>query len=276
MTSQSTQSPEQPLDERLAIVGSGAIACGLAATAAHHGPVWLLARSEDSADRARRTVEKTLARLGAEIDPEHVRVVTDRDALAQADFVVEAVVEDHDVKAGLLSELNALLGPEAILASTTSSLSIERLAAESGRPERFVGLHVFNPVTRMPLVELIFPADASAQTRGRALAVCAAFEKTAVEVPDVPGFVVNRLLFPYLFRAVRLLEETGMDASDIDTCMRLGAGHPMGPLALLDLVGLDVSAAIGQTIGEPVPARVGELIAAGALGRKSGRGFHTY
>ncbi len=264
------------MSERLAIVGSGAIACGLAATAAHHGPVLLLARSDSSADRARQTVERTLARLGAEVDPEHVQIVTDRDALAQAGFVVEAIVEDHDVKAGLLAELDGVLEPEAILASTTSSLSIERLASESGRAERFVGLHVFNPVTRMQLVELIFPSAATADTRTRALALCDAFEKTPVEVPDVPGFVVNRLLFPYLFGAVRLLEQTDMDPADIDTCMRLGAGHPMGPLALLDLVGLDVSAAIGQTIGERVPDRIEQLIAQGALGRKSGRGFHTY
>lgn len=275
MTSQSTQSPE-PLNERLAIVGSGAIACGLAATAVHHGPVLLLARSEESADRARQTVEKTLAHLGAEVDPEHVQIVTDRDALAGAGFVVEAVVEDHDIKAGLLSEFHGMLPAEAILASTTSSLSIERLAAESGRAERFVGLHVFNPVTRMQLVELVFPSTATAETRARALALCNAFEKTPVEVPDVPGFVVNRLLFPYLFSAVRLLEQTGMDAADIDTCMRLGAGHPMGPLALLDLVGLDVSVAIGETIGEPVPDRVAALVAEGALGRKSGRGFLSY
>jgi 3-hydroxybutyryl-CoA dehydrogenase len=264
------------LSKRLGIVGSGAIACGLAATAAHHGPVLLLARSETSADRARTSVDITLARLAAEVDPEHVQVVTDPRELAEATFVVEAVVEDHDVKAGLLSELDAILGPDAILASTTSSLSIERLAQESGRPERFVGLHVFNPVTKMKLVELIFPTAASADTRARALALCEDFEKTPVEVPDVPGFVVNRLLFPYLFGAVRLLEETGMDPADVDTCMKLGAGHPMGPLALLDLVGLDVSKAIGETIGEPVPARVQELIAEGALGRKSGRGIHAY
>ncbi len=128
----------------------------------------------------------------------------------------------------------------------------------------------------MKLVELVFPAAATAETRQAALALCETFEKTPVEVPDVPGFVVNRLLFPYLFSAVRLLEETGMDPRDIDTCMHLGAGHPMGPLALLDLVGLDVSKAIGQTLGEPVPARLEELIAEGALGRKSGRGFLAY
>jgi 3-hydroxybutyryl-CoA dehydrogenase len=264
------------MHETLAIAGSGAIACGLAATAAHHGPVLLLARSDRSAERAKRTVELALSRLGAEIDPEHVQVVTDRDALAGANFVVEAVVEDHAVKANLLSELDGVLDPQAILASTTSSLSIEQLARASGREERFVGLHVFNPVTKMKLVELIFPSAASADTRARTLALCETFEKTPVEVPDLPGFVVNRLLFPYLFAAVRLLEQTGIDAASVDTCMQLGAGHPMGPLALLDFVGLDVAKAIGETIGEPVPERVQQLIDEGALGRKSGRGFHSY
>jgi 3-hydroxybutyryl-CoA dehydrogenase len=264
------------VNEHLAIAGSGAIACGLAAAAAHHGPVLLLARSTDSAERARATVEKTLSRLKAEVDPAHVRIVTDAQALSEATFVVEAVVEDHDIKAGLLGELGVIVGPEAILASTTSSLSIERLAEESGRPAQFLGLHVFNPVTKMKLIEMVFPPAASAETRTRALAVAEAFEKTPVEAPDVPGFVVNRLLFPYLFSAVRLVEETGMDPADVDTCMQLGAGHPLGPLALLDLVGLDVSAAIGETIGEPIPPRVQQLIADGALGRKSGRGFHSY
>jgi 3-hydroxybutyryl-CoA dehydrogenase len=262
--------------DRLAIAGSGAIACGLAATAAHHGPVLLLARSARSAQRARREVERALRRANVRVDPEHVQVVTDGQELASSTFVVEAVVEDHDVKARLLAEIDRIVQREAILASTTSSLSIERLAQESGRADRFVGLHVFNPVTKMQLVELVFPQAASEQTRARALALCATFEKIAVEVPDVPGFVVNRLLFPYLFSAVRLLEETGMDAVAVDTCMRLGAGHPMGPLALLDLVGLDVARSIGETIGEPVPERVQNLIAAGALGRKTGRGFHAY
>jgi 3-hydroxybutyryl-CoA dehydrogenase len=267
---------ESKVSKSLAVAGSGAIACGLAATAAHHGPVLLLARSESSAERARATVEKTLSRLGAAVDPEHVEIVTDPQALSRATFVVEAVVEDHDIKAALLGELDTILGPHAILASTTSSLSVERLAQASGRPQRFLGLHVFNPVTKMKLIELIFPRTASADTRSRAQALCETFEKTPVEVPDVPGFVVNRLLFPYLFSAVRLVEETGMEPADVDTCMRLGAGHPMGPLALLDLVGLDVSKAIGETIGAAVPAKVDELIADGALGRKSGRGFHTY
>jgi 3-hydroxybutyryl-CoA dehydrogenase len=238
--------------------------------------VILLARSADSAERARATVEKTLARLGADVDPDHVQIVTEPAALADAGFVVEAVVEDHDVKAGLLAELHEILDAEAILASTTSSLSVARLAEASSRPDRFVGLHVFNPVTKMRLVELIFPPQASLETRRRAAELCEGFEKVPVEVPDIPGFVVNRLLFPYLFSAVRLSEETGMAPADVDTCMRLGAGHPMGPLALLDLVGLDVAKAIGETIGQEVPPRIEELVAEGALGRKSGRGLHDY
>jgi 3-hydroxybutyryl-CoA dehydrogenase len=266
----------QSTNERLAIAGSGAIACGLATTAAHHGSVLLLARSPRSAERARETVAKTIGRLGPEVDAENVQIVTDPEALAGATFVVEAVVEDHDVKAGLLAALDSRLAADAILATTTSSLSVGELALASGRPERFLGLHVFNPVTKMKLVELVFPAQASSATRERARALCETFEKTPVEVPDIPGFVVNRLLFPYLFGAVRLLEETGMDPVGVDTCMRLGAGHPMGPLALLDLVGLDVAKAIGETIGEPVPGRIDELIAQGSLGRKSGRGFHAY
>lgn len=266
------------MNERLAIVGSGAIACGLATAAAHHGPVLLVARSQSSAERARERVVKTLERMGAEVDPEHVRVATAADpaGLERVTFVVEAVVEEYAVKERVHAELRDVIAAETVLASTTSSLSIERLARASGIAERFVGLHVFNPVTRMKLVELAFPEAASAETRARALRLCAALEKTPVVVPDVPGFVVNRLLFPYLFSAVRLLEATGMAAEDVDTCMRLGAGHPMGPLALLDLVGLDVSQAIGETLGEPVPARVQQLIDEGALGRKSGRGFHSY
>ncbi len=248
----------------------------MAATAAHHGPVLLLARSQSSAERATAQVRRTLSRLRAEVDPEHVQVVTDPEALREATFVVEAVVEDHNVKATLLAALDRIVPAEAILASTTSSLSVARLAQVSGREDRFVGLHVFNPVAKMKLIELIFPPQASADTRSRALELCETLEKTPVEVPDVPGFVVNRLLFPYLFSAVRLLEETGMDPADIDTCMRLGAGHPMGPLALLDLVGLDVASAIGETIGVAVPERVRTLVRERALGRKSGRGFHAY
>ena len=144
-------------------------------------------------------------------------------------------------------------------------------------PDRFGALHVFNPVDRMELVELSFPRRGHRETTRRALhELCEQLDKTAVEVPDAAGFVVNQLLFPYLFDAVRLLERNGLEPEAIDTCMKLGAGHPMGPLALLDFVGLDVAAAIGESIGAEVPERVHELIAEGKLGRKAGAGFYDY
>ena len=205
-----------------------------------------------------------------------MQVTCDSADLAAASFVVEAIVEDPAAKGALVAELGAQLDADAILATTTSSLSVTELADASGRPDRFVGLHVFNPVPKMELVELAFPAAATDATRARAYALCEALGKTAVEVPDTAGFVVNRLLFPFLFEAVRLMDRTGLEPEAIDTCMRLGAGHPLGPLALLDLVGLDVSAAIGRTIGADVPERIERMIAAGALGRKAGRGFYTY
>lgn len=264
------------MDERLAIAGSGAIACGLAATVARHGEVVLLARSDASAQRARASVDRVCGRLTGAVNARNVRIETDPDALADRTVLVEAVVEDHDVKAALLRELAAATPAGALLATTTSSLSVQALADASGAPERFAGLHVFNPVPKMALVELAFPAEATAATRERAHALCTALGKTAVEVPDVAGFVVNRLLFPYLFSAVRLAEETGMGAEAVDRCMTLGTGHPMGPLALLDFVGLDVAQAIGEAIGADVPERVRALVAEGALGRKSGRGLLEY
>jgi 3-hydroxybutyryl-CoA dehydrogenase len=264
------------MHERLGIVGSGAIACGLAAAAARHGEVVLWARSEDSAQRARATVDKNCGRLSGEVNAEHVKIVQDLGALGEATAIVEAVVEDVDAKAALWRELAQVVDDGALLGSTTSSLSVAELAGASGAPERFVGLHVFNPVPKMKLVELAFPQEASAQTRARATALCEGLGKTAVIVPDIPGFVVNRLLFPYLFSAVALQEETGLAAESIDTCMQLGAGHPMGPLALLDFVGLDVAQAIGGAIGAAVPDSLTALVGEGALGRKSGRGFYTY
>jgi 3-hydroxybutyryl-CoA dehydrogenase len=262
--------------ERLGIAGSGAIACGLAATAARHGDVVLYARSPDSRDRARSTVDKVCGRLSGEVSAQRVRIVENLSELGDATFVVEAIVEEQDAKAALLAQLDDVMRDDALLGTTTSSLSVTELAEASGRADRFVGLHVFNPVPRMKLVELAFPAGVNGKTRERALALCEDLGKTAVEVPDLPGFVVNRLLFPYLFSAVRFQAETGLSAEAIDECMTLGAGHPMGPLALLDFVGLDVAQAIGETIGEPIPAPVTELIADGALGKKSGRGFYDY
>ena len=256
---------QSTLTERLGIVGSGAIARGLAQTADTHPGLVLWARSEHSADRARE-------RLGS-----HVDVVTDIGELADSTLVIEAIVEELDAKCQILRELGELLGPDALIASTTSSLSVNKLAEASGRPDRFAGIHVFNPVPKMKLVELAFPDDASEETRSRARALCVSLGKEPVEVPDLAGFVVNRLLFPFLFSAVRLLEEgEGLEPEAIDTCMKLGAGHPMGPLALLDFVGLDVSTAIGETLGVEIPQTVRKLMGEGKLGRKSGAGFYDY
>jgi 3-hydroxybutyryl-CoA dehydrogenase len=222
-------------------------------------------------------VTKLCARFEEEfVDPDRIRVVRELEALSAATFLVEAVIEDHGSKASLLADLGRLAVHDAVLATTTSSLSIHELADASGRPERFVGLHVFNPVPRMKLVELVFPHDAGEDARVRARALCEALGKTPVEVPDIPGFVVNRLLFPYLFSAVELLSETGLSVEDIDACMTLGAGLPMGPIALLDLVGLDVAQAIGEAIDAQVPGKLADLVEEGALGRKSGRGFYDY
>ncbi|MDA0184338.1 3-hydroxyacyl-CoA dehydrogenase family protein [Solirubrobacter phytolaccae] len=263
------------MSERLAIAGSGAIACGLAAVAATRGEVTVFARSDASCDRATAKVHSICEKLGAHVNG-NVTVSRDPDVLSDATFVVEAIVEDPDTKAAFWQGLNGHVPQDAILATTTSSLPVTDLAHASGHPERFVGLHVFNPVPKMDLVELAFPPEADDMTRRRAHELCEALGKTAVEVPDTPGFVVNRLLFPFLFEAVRLMERTELSAEAVDTCMRLGAGHPMGPLALLDLVGLDVSAAIGRTIDVEIPETIERLVAEGALGRKTGRGFHTY
>jgi 3-hydroxybutyryl-CoA dehydrogenase len=265
------------LQERLGIAGAGTIGCGLAATAARHGDVILWARSDSSAERAQASLAKHRVRIDdADGHMGHVRVVTELEELAPATFLVEAVVEDPDHKAALLADLGGHAQNGSVLATTTSSLSIDELARASGRPERFVGLHVFNPVTRMKLVELSFPEQADWETRARARALCETLGKTAVEVPDIPGFVVNRLLFPYLFGAVEMMAQSGMAPDDVDRCMTLGAGMPMGPIALLDFVGLDVAQAIGETIGAAVPATLVALVQAGSLGRKSGQGFYSY
>jgi 3-hydroxybutyryl-CoA dehydrogenase len=252
------------LGERLGVVGSGTIAVRLACLAAERGDVVLFARSEDSAERARE-------KLG-----DSGRVVTDLHGLSDATFVVEAIVEDHDAKVDILKSLNDVLADDAIIATTTSTLSVEKLGAEAERAERFVGLHVFNPVDKMELVELVFPAQVTEDARKRTEALCDALDKTTVEVPDIPGFVVNRLLFPLLFQAVKLLDEHDLGPEAVDACMKLGAGHPMGPLALLDFVGLDVALAIGDSIDAEVPERIRRMVDEGKLGKKSGAGFYDY
>jgi 3-hydroxybutyryl-CoA dehydrogenase len=263
------------------IAGSGAIATGLAAVSTTTADTILLARSEASAWRAEEKVVAACAKIeGA--DPARLRVTTEPADLAGCDVIVEAIIEEVTPKGDLLATI-AEACPDADLGTTTSSLSIAEIAEAGGIAGRLFGFHVFNPVPRMKLVEVCFPEGVDNETREKALAWCAALGKTAVEVPDQSGFVVNRLLFPYLFDAVRMIERTGMEAGEVDTCMKLGAGHPMGPLALLDFVGLDVAEAIGDALyadsseaAHKPPGLIVEMVGEGKLGRKSGAGFYSY
>ena len=267
--------------ERPAIAGSGTIACGLAACASVASRTLLLARSDASAWKAEEQAHALCAKVdGAEA--KRVKVTTEPGDLAGCDVVIEAVIEELDPKADLLKRVGEAAG-EADLASTTSSLSLDELGSRSGHAERTYGLHPFNPVVRMDLVELCVPDAAREEIGPRARAWCESIGKTVVEVPNEPGFVVNRLLFPYLFDAVRLMEQTGMRAEEVDRCMTLGANHPMGPLALLDLIGIDVAAAIGEALyadsaqeHHRPPGRLVSLVGQGKLGRKSGSGFYDY
>lgn len=267
--------------QRPAVAGSGTIATGLAACATTLGQVRLLARSDESAWKAEESVEKLAGKIeGA--DAKNLKVTTDQADLADCDLIVEAIAEDVGVKGPYIGGL-AQVAPNADLATTTSSLRIAEIAEASGTGDRLFGLHVFNPVPRMDLIELCVPEGVREGTADRARAFCEALGKTPVEVPDTVGFIVNRLLFDYLFDAVRFMEETGLEPEAIDTAMKLGTGHPMGPLALIDLVGVDVSVAIGDQLyastgwehHEP-PTRLREMLEEGRLGRKAGEGFYNY
>jgi 3-hydroxybutyryl-CoA dehydrogenase len=267
--------------ERPAIAGSGTIACGLAASASAASKTLLLARSDASAWRAEEQAHSLCAKVD-DADPKRVKVTTKPDDLASCDLVIEAVVEELGTKADLLRTVGDAAA-DADLATTTSSLSLAELGSGSGHPERVFGLHPFNPVARMELIELCIPEAARDEIGPRARTWCESIGKTVVEVPDEPGYVVNRLLFPYLFDAVRLMEQTGMKAEEIDRCMTLGANYPMGPLALIDLIGVDVAVAIGEALyadsqeeHHRPPGRLISLEGEGKLGRKSGAGFYDY
>jgi 3-hydroxybutyryl-CoA dehydrogenase len=267
--------------ERPGIAGSGTIATGLAACASVASQTLLLARSDASAWKAEEQAHSLCAKVDG-ADPKRIKVTTAPGDLGSCDAVIEAVIEELEPKTELLKTVGDA-AQDADLATTTSSLPLDELASRSGHADRVFGLHPFNPVAKMELIELCIPDAARDEIGPRARNWCESIGKTVVEVPNEPGFVVNRLLFPYLFDAVRLMEQTGMKAEEVDRCMTLGANYPMGPLALLDLIGADVAVAIGEALyadsqseHHRPPGRLMSLVDEGKLGRKSGAGFYEY
>jgi 3-hydroxybutyryl-CoA dehydrogenase len=279
--------------ERLGIVGSGIMGSGIAEVAAKAGvDVVLRSRKQETADAMVTSLAKSLAKQvergkladdDAEAVKARVSATADLDALADCDLVLESVVEDLAVKKQLFAELDRIVKDGAILATNTSTLPVVEMAVETERPARVCGVHFFNPAPMMSLVEIVRTLVSSDETIADTRAFAEACGKEPVEVADRAGFVVNALLFPYLNNAVRLLEAGTADRDDIDTAMKGGCNFPMGPLALLDLVGLDTSVAILDALYEEfrdpnyaaVP-RLRRMLAAGHLGRKSGRGFYDY
>ena len=279
--------------ERLGIVGSGIMGAGIAEVAAKAGiEVVLRSRKQETADAMVAALEKSLAKqvekgrieeTAAKEVASRVSATSDLAALAGSDLVLESVVEDLDVKKALFAELAGVVSDTAIIATNTSTLPVVELATAVANPERVCGIHFFNPATAMALVEIIRPITASDETIASATAFAQACGKTTVEVQDRAGFIVNALLFPYLNNAVRMLENGTADRDDIDAAMKGGCNFPMGPLALLDLVGLDTSLSILDALyaefRDPNYAAMPtlrRLVAAGQLGRKSGRGFYEY
>lgn len=277
----------------MGIVGSGIMGAGIAEVAAAHGyEVVVRGRSQSSADAVRATLAKSLDRQVAKerCSPadrdavlERITVTTDVEALSDTDLVIESVVEDLTVKKHLFVELDQVCGDRTLLATNTSTLPVVELAMVTDRPAQVCGIHFFNPAPAMSLVEIVQPITASTETLAAACAFAERCEKEPVVVKDQAGFVVNALLFPYLNNAVRLFEQGVASKEGIDTAMKGGCGFPMGPFALLDLVGLDTSVAILDALydehREPQYAAaplLRRMVAAEHLGRKAGRGFYRY
>ena len=279
--------------EKLGIVGSGIMGSGVAEVAARAGiAVVVRSRKQETADAMLAALEKSLARQverGRLEEAEagavrwRVEACADLEALEDCDLVLESIVEDLDAKKQLFVELDRLVEDGAILATNTSTLPVVELAVETKRPDRVCGVHFFNPAPAMDLVEIVRTLVSSDETIAATTAFAEACGKSPVVVEDRAGFIVNALLFPYLNNAVRMLENRTASRDDIDTAMRGGCNFPMGPLALLDLVGLDTSVSILDALYEefrdpnyaPVPM-LRRMLAAGHVGRKSGRGFYEY
>lgn len=279
--------------QTVGILGSGIMGSGIAEVAAKSGySVVLRSRRQETADAMVASLQKSLARQvergrleQAEADEIAARVTaTDSfHELAECDLIIESVVEDLEIKKALFAELDKIVKDDAILATNTSTLPVVEMAVATARPDKVVGIHFFNPAPMMSLVEIIAPLTASEETVAAATEFATSCGKDAVAVKDRAGFIVNALLFPYLNNAVRLVEAGTATAEDVDTAMKGGCNFPMGPLALLDLVGLDTSLSILDALydefRDPNYAAVPVLrrmVSAGQLGRKSGRGFYDY
>lgn len=279
--------------KKIGVLGTGTMGAGIIQVLAQSGyEVVLRARRESSVEKGIATVNKNLEKLvakekitAADKDAVMARIKgsTDINIVADADLIIEAATEDMESKKALFAELDQLCKPETIIATNTSSLSITEIAASTKRADKIIGMHFFNPVPMMKLVEIIKGLATSDETRDVILDLTQKLGKTPVEVNEAPGFVVNRILIPMINEGIGILADGVAKAEDIDQAMMLGANHPMGPLALGDLVGLDVCLAIMEVLhaefGEdkyrPHPL-LKKMVRAGKLGRKTGEGFYKY
>lgn len=278
---------------RVMVIGAGTMGSGIAQTVAEGGlEVMLTDAVPGAADKARARIDKMLTKAveKGKMAPEaresalgRIQVISSYEAGSGADFVIEAITENLTVKKELFAKIDQVVAPHVIIASNTSALSITELACATSRPGQVIGMHFFNPVPLMKLVEITNGAATTPQTYEVVHALAERLGKTPVKIQEAPGFVVNRLLIPMINEAVFTLMEGVASAEDIDTAMKLGAGHPMGPLALADMIGLDVCLAIMETLysefGDakyrPCPL-LRKMVRGGMLGRKSGRGFFEY